>query len=180
MWPRLPVPARRCAITQIGQALALLHTHAFPPDILAALAVPRPARTSAEALIGADLNPVPVPRALLLAGHPRGLPHVGAGFADAVVARLHDLARVDPFGHSPASGTAARAGCVHGDAHPANVLWRDGHVTALLDFEWVRLGPADLEIEPYLRGEPREPCRTRAVLGCFPRHVRTTSQGLRD
>jgi hypothetical protein len=41
--------------------------------------------------------------------------------------------------------------CVHGDAHLGNVLWKDGRLTALLDFEWVRLGPPDLEIEPYLR-----------------------------
>jgi thiamine kinase-like enzyme len=40
---------------------------------------------------------------------------------------------------------------VHGDAHLGNVLWKDGRLTALLDFEWVRLGPPDLEIEPYLR-----------------------------
>jgi aminoglycoside phosphotransferase (APT) family kinase protein len=43
--------------------------------------------------------------------------------------------------------------CVHGDAHLGNALWKDGRLTALLDFEWVRLGPPDLEIEPYLRAD---------------------------
>jgi prepilin-type processing-associated H-X9-DG protein len=57
---------------------------------------------------------------------------------------------------------------VHGDAHPANILWHDGHVTALLDFEWVRLGPPDLEIEPYLRWHHRaaaNKAETPAILG---------------
>jgi aminoglycoside phosphotransferase (APT) family kinase protein len=43
--------------------------------------------------------------------------------------------------------------CVPGDAHLTNALWKDGRLTALLDFETVRLGPPDLEIEPYLRGD---------------------------
>jgi hypothetical protein len=62
VWPRLPVAVRRSAITQIGQLLALLHTHAFPPEVVAAPGVPRLARASAEALIGADLNPCPFRR----------------------------------------------------------------------------------------------------------------------
>ena len=41
----------------------------------------------------------------------------------------------------------------HSDAHLGNALWKDGRLTALLDFEWVRLGPPDLEIEPYLRSD---------------------------
>jgi aminoglycoside phosphotransferase (APT) family kinase protein len=34
---------------------------------------------------------------------------------------------------------------VHGDASFANVLWHRGHLVALLDLEWARLGPPDLE-----------------------------------
>jgi aminoglycoside phosphotransferase (APT) family kinase protein len=73
----------------------------------------------------------------------------------------------------PRSGRECRprtgVGCVHGDAHPANVLWRDGRVVALLDFEWVRLGPADLELVPYLADHPgagkQAEARTRSMLG---------------
>ncbi|HEY0536298.1 MAG TPA: hypothetical protein VGD29_32325 [Actinoplanes sp.] len=50
---------------------------------------------------------------------------------------------------SPACGK--RSGCRR--PHLANALWKDGRLTALLDFEWVRLGPPDLEIEPYLRAD---------------------------
>jgi hypothetical protein len=40
---------------------------------------------------------------------------------------------------------------VHGDAHLANLLWRDDRIVALLDLEWGRPGPRDLELEPLLR-----------------------------
>jgi aminoglycoside phosphotransferase (APT) family kinase protein len=188
-WPRLRAAQRREAIHQVGHALAALNAHSFPPEVRAALAAPRPAGdTSAEALIGADLNPLPHQRALLVAGLVRALPHADAALIDDAEARLHDLARVDPVDSTttagpacPASVTAAAAsvtgaaasvtaaGCVHGDAHPANVLWREGRVVALLDFEWVRLGPADLELEPYLRQHPvpgrQAEAQTRTILG---------------
>jgi Ser/Thr protein kinase RdoA (MazF antagonist) len=35
---------------------------------------------------------------------------------------------------------------VHGDASFANVLWHLGRLVALLDLEWARLGPPDLEL----------------------------------
>jgi hypothetical protein len=58
---------------------------------------------------------------------------------------------------------------VHGDAYPGNVLWRDGRVVALLDFEWVRLGPPDLELVPHLADHPgagrQAEATTRSILG---------------
>jgi aminoglycoside phosphotransferase (APT) family kinase protein len=170
VWPRLTVAERCSAIGQIGQALQLLHAHVFPPDVTRVLAAARPARVSAPALIGADLNPVPVQRALLLAGYLRRLPYVDARLVDDAIAMLRDLIRRDPFDSWRSTGPAAAAGfgCVHGDAHPANVLWRDGGVVALLDFEWVRIGPPDLELMAYLRFTAAERrtagAATRAVL----------------
>jgi hypothetical protein len=43
---------------------------------------------------------------------------------------------------------------IHGDAHLANVLWHDGRLAALLDFEWARIGPPDLELEAVCRDDP--------------------------
>jgi hypothetical protein len=37
---------------------------------------------------------------------------------------------------------------VHGDAGTTNLLWHRGRIVALLDFEWVRWGPRDLELAP--------------------------------
>jgi hypothetical protein len=42
---------------------------------------------------------------------------------------------------------------VHGDAHLANVLWYEGRLAALLDLEWARLGPRDLEFEAICRDD---------------------------
>jgi hypothetical protein len=104
----------------------------------------------------------------------RAVPGVDPALIDDAEARLRAMADLDPLGTPAPAGKSATAagtgvGCVHGDAHPANVLWRDGRVVALLDFEWVRLGPADLELVPYLADHPgagrQAEARTRSMLG---------------
>ena len=40
---------------------------------------------------------------------------------------------------------------VHGDVTFENVLWHDGQITALLDVEWARPGPRDLDLDILLR-----------------------------
>ena len=155
--PTLSAAQRRNAARDTGRILAALNAHPFPADVIAALAAPRPTGApSVEALIGADLNPLPYRRALLLTGPARALPHVDPALIDDVEARLRALADVDPLSatvRGPAIVPRAVPTCVHGDAHPSNILWRDGRVAALLDFEWARLAPPDLELEPYLRGD---------------------------
>ncbi len=163
LWPDLSRAQRRGAVHQIGRALAALHAHRFPADVVAALAAPRPVGdTSASALIGADITPLPLWRAeslLAAAGHEG---RADRALIDDVAARFRELADADPLagapladvGPPPVAGPSVDAvTCVHGDAHLANVLWHDGRLTALLDFEWVRLGPPDLEIEPYPRAD---------------------------
>jgi prepilin-type processing-associated H-X9-DG protein len=156
--PALSATQRRNAVRDTGRILAALNAHPFPADVNALLAAPRPAgAASVEALIGADLNPLPCWRALLLTGPARALPHVDPALIDDVEARLRALTDVDPLSATagdPAVVPRTAPTCVHGDAHPSNILWLDGHVAALLDFEWARLGPPDLELEPYLRGDP--------------------------
>ena len=142
LWPGLSQAERRDAGHQLGQALAALHAHRFPADVVAELAAPRPAGDP-FAIIGADITPLPLQRAesLLVAAKHEGL--ADSALIDHVAARFRELADAD----LPAGAVT----CVHGDAHLGNALWKDGRLTALLDFEWVRLGPPDLELEPYLR-----------------------------
>jgi scyllo-inosamine 4-kinase len=150
LWRGLSRVERRDAVHQIGQALATLHAHRFPADVVAALATPRPVGdTSASALIGADITPLPLWRAesLLATAGDEGL--ADRALLDEVAVRFRELADADPLADAP----AAPVTCVHGDAHLGNALWKDGRLTALLDFEWVRLGPPDLEIEPFLRAD---------------------------
>jgi len=40
---------------------------------------------------------------------------------------------------------------VHGDLHFENVLWDGMTVTALLDFEWCRSAPPDVDLDVFLR-----------------------------
>jgi aminoglycoside phosphotransferase (APT) family kinase protein len=40
---------------------------------------------------------------------------------------------------------------VHGDVTFENILWHDDEVTALLDVEWARPGPRDLDLDILLR-----------------------------
>jgi aminoglycoside phosphotransferase (APT) family kinase protein len=168
LWCGLSRAERRDAVHQIGQALAALHAHRFPADVVAALAVPRPVGdTSPSALVGADITTLPLRRAESLLAAARHEGRADRALIDDVAARFRELADADPLGDAPlaeggplAAALPAAAGppvsavtCVHGDAHLANALWKDGRLTALLDFEWVRLGPPDLEIEPYLRAD---------------------------
>ena len=179
LWRGLSRAERRDAVHQIGQALAALHAHRFPADVVATLATPRPVGdTSTSALVGADIALLPLPRAESLLASARHEGRADRALIDDVAARFRELADVDPLGDAllaeldPAAAVALAAvgppvgppvgvvgpavgavTCVHGDAHLGNALWKDGRVTALLDFEWVRLGPPDLEIEPYLRAD---------------------------
>jgi hypothetical protein len=167
-WRGLSATDRLDAVRQIGTALATLHAHQFPAAVTTALGVPRPADGAPLAdLLGADLNPLPATRAWALVEHARRRPGLDPVLVDAVERRLRELAPIDPLDRPAAPGY----GCVHGDAHPRNALWRDGRVVALLDFEWVRLGPADLELEPYLRpdlgGVEPDPDERRAILGAL-------------
>ncbi len=133
-WPDLREPERRRAVRQLALRLAAIHATEAP----------------------SDLPPV------------SGTPQlVGVGAADPaneVIDALERAARldyVDPLLIREASDLVARVGdallpftattLVHGDVTFENVLWHDGDVTALLDVEWARPGPSDLDLDIVLR-----------------------------
>lgn len=149
VWSELSARARSRALAQLGGMLAELHQHPFSAELREVLRAPRPVGApTAQAVVGADLNPLPVARARLLLEPASRLPGVDAGLIDRVAKLFDELAPVDPLG--PAALDELGGGVVvHGDAHPMNALWNDGAVT-LLDWEWVRLGVPELEIEPFL------------------------------
>ncbi len=156
-WPGMCVDDQRRAIHQLGSVLAELNAHEFPPAVRAALLAPRPVGdVSAAAVIGSDLNPLPLSRARLLLEPAARLPGVDPGLIDALAERFDELADVDPLGERARAELGA-AGVVHGDAHPLNVVW-DGDVVGVLDWEWVRIGAPELELEPFLyRGYESDP-----------------------
>lgn len=99
------------------------------------------------AIVGADTVPLPIPRALALVDPLKSLDHVDPVVVDAAVERMTDLADADL--------TSARH-IIHGDVYIGNVLVQDGRISALLDLEFARLGPADLELISVVRAMDAE------------------------
>lgn len=156
-WATLPRMERETASTQLALALEELHRWQPNREIEQELRQ-RPSPTSTERVLGADLNPLPVDRALTLIEPARRAPQVDPSLIDALAYRLHELRSLDPLADD--SGVV-----VHGDAHLGNVLWNSsGQIAALVDLEWVRLGPPDLELQPLLRPEPGHPLDLAARL----------------
>ncbi len=134
VWPDLTEDQRHAAVDQLAERLVALH------------------RTRAPA----DLPPIEhAPQLLEVGAHdPTG----------PVVAALHQAMRlehVDPAMLAEAAEMVARLApalvpfeadtLVHGDVTFENVLWHEGEVTALLDVEWARPGPRDLDLDILLR-----------------------------
>jgi aminoglycoside phosphotransferase (APT) family kinase protein len=138
----------RCAMTELASVLRELHSWAPPPDTLHLLTFRAGQDPSNPmAIIGADTVPLPIPRALALVEPLKSLDHVDPAVVDAAVERITDLKDVDllPAHH-----------IIHGDIYLGNVLVQDGRVSALLDFEFARLGPADLELISIVRAMDAE------------------------
>ena len=84
-------------------------------------------------------TPVRQPGLGRLIEHARTQTFTDQDVLDTIAARLAEVA---------ARITISRDADVvlHGDCTPANILVRDGRVVALLDFEWSRRGPRDIEV----------------------------------
>jgi aminoglycoside phosphotransferase len=134
-WPTLTPVARRDAIRQIADRLKIVHQTPCPrldglhdvPQLL------DPAPLGSEA----------VQRLLAAIDRAGGLPNVDPTLmADAAAAVTEMAPALDPFD---------AATIVHGDLTFENILWDGAEVTALLDFEYARPGPPDLDLDVLLR-----------------------------
>jgi aminoglycoside phosphotransferase (APT) family kinase protein len=154
-WKTMDLRVLRSLSREFAELLRLIHGWTPPPSVLAALhAHDVPATGDVDAVVGHDLLPLPAPRWQPMIDAALMLPFVDAGVVRAVAARLEELTAHDPF-------RGEFVHLVHGDANYANLLEADGRVTALLDYEWARLGPPDAELVSviraagYWRPEPR-------------------------
>ena len=86
--------------------------------------------------------PLPPSSALRLIPLAGQLPFVDHGVLDAAAQRLRELENTLPPGGQVV---------LHGDFYLGNVLVHRGHVSALIDFEFSRLGPPDLELISIVR-----------------------------
>ena len=132
-WPGLTTDERHRAIDELASAVRALHDVKAPVD--QALADDPPQL----------LQPGALATEPLLAGleRARHLPYVDRGLiaeAEGFVRALRWV--LDPFEAST---------LIHGDLHFQNVLWDGEHVSALLDLEFARPAPPDLDLDVFLR-----------------------------
>lgn len=133
-WPDLTTEERRGAVTQLAKRLVALHSTPAPLDLPPIVGTPQLLE------VGADDPTAPVLAALEQAAR---LEHV-----DSLM--LHEALDVVQQ-CAPALHPYIATTLVHGDVTFENVLWHEGEVTALLDVEWARPGPSDLDLDIVLR-----------------------------
>jgi len=133
-WPTMSTEDRRDAVRQVSDRLR--HLHGFVPR------EPLPPLNGPQLLDTTSLS-APTSDLLHALDLLQELPHV-----DPVVAlQAKMLVRFD----EPALDPSPSSGVIHGDLHFENVLWDGSRVTGLLDFEYARPAPADLELDVFLR-----------------------------
>lgn len=133
-WPMLGPAQRAEAVQQLAAALVELHATGCPPDVpdletspqLLDLRTPAPLLPIFEALDRLRARPD------LDEGLLRSAEELLVATGDAVV-------------------DGGSSGLVHGDLSLENVLWDGTSLTGLLDFEWSRAAPADLDLDVLLR-----------------------------
>jgi aminoglycoside phosphotransferase (APT) family kinase protein len=134
IWPTLTARQREGAVHATAARLRAIHRTEAPPDL--------PPVDSAPQLlaVGSAEPTAPVLSALEQA---RQLEHVDPGLMTDVADLVLSL--------TPALEPFAATTLVHGDVTFENILWHDGEVVALLDVEWARPGPRDLDLDILLR-----------------------------
>jgi Ser/Thr protein kinase RdoA (MazF antagonist) len=132
-WPAMTPDERREAVRQLASILR--HLHRFvPPEELVEIDTPQ--LLSPTTFRAVD----PLLDALDRAG---ALPHVDARLIrETRELVLSTCSVIEPFDVPT---------LVHGDLHFENVLWDGYAITGLLDFEWARAGPPDLDLDIFLR-----------------------------
>lgn len=134
-WPSMSAHERREAIHQLAGALRALHNTTTPTDL------PDIDSTVPQLLSNRTFSPV---MPLLVAiDRLRELPHMEGRLLERTEALVAEIApSLTPFNATT---------LVHGDLTFENVLWDGKQISALLDFEWARSGPADLDLDVLLR-----------------------------
>ncbi len=136
-WPHMGNDARRNAITQLAGRLRLIHGTATP-------ALP-PLRDLPQPIDPAPSPTMAVARLMSALERAGRLPHVDKG----LMAEAADFVAVTAPVLEPFNGRTL----IHGDLTFENVLWdpRTEELTAVLDFEWARGAPRDMELDVLLR-----------------------------
>ena len=133
-WPTLTPQLRRDAIRQLADRVRLLHDFATP-EPLPELGAPQLLDTTS---LGSPVEPL-----LQALDIVQELPEIDPVMALQLKVLIRDL--------SSALDQFPVMGMIHGDLHFENVLWYRDEITALIDFEYTRPAPPDLELDVFLR-----------------------------
>lgn len=133
-WPAMTRDERRDAVRQLAAKMRRMHQIDFPSDL---------PEIDTPQLLGGARSFSPVDPLLDALNQARTLPHVDPRLVDQAGA----LVRKTAFALDPYDQTTL----VHGDLTFENVLWDGTQITAVLDFEWARPGPCDLDLDVFLR-----------------------------
>lgn len=109
-------------------------------------------------IVGEDRYPLPIPRAYKVLETIRRMPEVETSVIDLIETQLEELEPLDPF--------AQPGVLLHGDAGIENLLWHEGQVVGLIDFEWVRSGDAWVDVIGYLTNG--DPAVAKGVRDAYP------------
>lgn len=132
-WPRLDEAQRADAIDQLAARLRILH--GVEPQ------GPAPRSVAPQLVDFERPDPLePIRDALRRASR---LDHVSTSMLRVVAGLLDDASPL-------MTGTEARR-VIHGDLSFENILYDQGRITAVLDFEWSRPAPPDLDLDVLLR-----------------------------
>ena len=133
-WPTMTTEQRRAAVRQLAVMLRALH-RAISPVGLEDVGAPQ--------LLQGGQGQSTVAQLLDGLERARGLAHVGSGLIDVLVDVVRSTQRlIEPFDVPT---------LIHGDLTFENVLWDGERISALIDFEWSRAAPPDLELDVFLR-----------------------------
>jgi len=133
-WPTMAPVQRRLAVRQIAYMLRALHKSTSPVG-LDDLGAPQ--------LLKGGQGQDPTTPLLVGLDRARSLENVDTAIIDALFDIVRSTSRyLEPFDAQT---------LIHGDLTFENVLWDGNQVTALIDFEWSRAAPADLDLDVMLR-----------------------------
>jgi aminoglycoside phosphotransferase (APT) family kinase protein len=134
-------PGLRGLAREVAALLRVLHSWPVPKELAEMLrrpgTDPDPLRRAGSELV--LLMPSSVLGLIPLAAQ---LPFVDHGVLDAAAERLREFGDLGPAGGEV---------LLHGDFYLGNVLVRGDHVSALIDLEFSRMGPRDLELISVVR-----------------------------
>ena len=127
----------RSLFRQAVEILRALHSWEPAPELHTAL---EPGTGTVLERAGREVVILPRQSVLDLVEATRSAPFADGKVLDALSTRLAELPDLDPSGP-----------VLHGDFYVGNVLVENGAVTALIDFEFARTGPVDLELISVVR-----------------------------